>query len=470
MKKIKVRFAPSPTGYLHLGGLRTALVNYLFAKANDGEIILRIEDTDQTRKVDNAVSDFLNVFDQLGIKFDGEAEYQSNRLEIYKEHAQILITNNKAYYAFDTPEELEEMRNDQKASGVRFHYDGKSKYYSKEEIADKLKLGIPYVIRMRVPENEDIIFDDLIRGNIKINTNEIDEQILMKSDGFPTYHFANVVDDHLMGITHVIRAEEWITSVPKHILLYKTFGWDIPIFAHLPWILDDKGKKLSKRFGDVDVQNYLNKGYLPAALINYIALLGWNPGHGNTQEIFSINEIISLFKIENVNKSGAKFDTAKLDWINRRYIQDTNNEDLFTLLIPKFVDEKYKENLKRSFYLLIGYLHKLSDIKLYKAYYENFDLNDYLTDENKEIIANDNFKLVLNKFIEEYDNDIDETIDETMKKLQIKLGLKGKDLYQPIRIAITGEIHGLKLVEIEDLLGSSEIINRIKNAINFNIN
>ena len=463
MNKIKVRFAPSPTGYLHLGGLRTAFINYLFAKANGGEIILRIEDTDQTRKVDNAVEDFLKVFNQLGIKFDGEHYYQSERLEIYKKYAQQLIQENKAYYAFDTPEELEEMRNEQKRLKIAFRYNGASRNYTLAEAEEKIKSGLPYVIRMRVPENQDIIFDDLIRGNIKINTNDIDEQILIRSDGFPTYHFANVVDDHLMGITHVIRAEEWITSVPKHILLYKAFGWDIPIFAHLPWILDDKGKKLSKRFQNVDVQYYLDQGYLPEAILNYIALLGWNPVKGETKEIFSVQEIISLFDVSQINKSGSKFDIAKLDWMNRKYIMNLSNDDLIKLLIPKYVNPEYKDNLIKTIGFLVGYLNKLSDIKNpdYKVYYEKFNLVDYLSkEENLSIVFTPVYYKVLDSFLKNYGDD--NNIDTTMKLIQNELNIKGKELYQPVRIALTGSIHGLKLIEIEELLGRNEIIDRIK--------
>ncbi len=269
-RKVRVRFAPSPTGPLHMGGVRTALYNYLFARKNGGDMILRIEDTDQTRKVEGAIENMIGTLRALDLDIDegpfkgGDLGpyYQSERLDIYKKYCDELLEKGMAYYAFETPEELDEMRKLQQIEGRQTMYDRRARDFTPEEIKEKLDSGIPYVIRLKVPLNEEIIFEDLIRGNIKIETNIIDDQVLLKADGFPTYHLANVIDDHLMEITHIIRGEEWVTSVPKHIILYRAFGWEVPKMAHLPLLLNSDKTKLSKRQGDVAVEDYLKKGYL----------------------------------------------------------------------------------------------------------------------------------------------------------------------------------------------------------------
>ncbi|HQY22082.1 MAG TPA: glutamate--tRNA ligase, partial [Ignavibacteria bacterium] len=283
---VRVRFAPSPTGYVHIGSVRTALFNYLYARNQNGKNILRIEDTDQTRKVEGAVENLVDSLALLGIDFDegpgkdGEAGpyFQSERLEIYKKYCDELLEKKAAYYAFETSEELDEMRKMQQLEGRQTMYDGRARDLTDEEVKANLDKGMPYVIRLKVPRDEEVRFNDVIKGNIKIETNIIDDQILLKSDGFPTYHLANVVDDHLMGITHIIRGEEWVTSVPKHILIYKALGWEVPAMVHVPLILNPDKSKLSKRQGDVAVEDFLKKGYLKEALINFIAMLGWNPG------------------------------------------------------------------------------------------------------------------------------------------------------------------------------------------------
>jgi nondiscriminating glutamyl-tRNA synthetase len=360
MEKIRVRFAPSPTGYMHVGSLRTALYNYLFAQKNGGNLLLRIEDTDRKRFVEGSVEGLINVLNWTGINYtegvyleDGKIEQkgdcgpyiQSERLALYKDYADQLVKDGKAYYCFCEPERLEKMREDQITSKTAPMYD---RYclnnVSAEEVNKNLKSNCPFTIRLKVPENEIIEFNDLIRGKVSIHSKTIDDQVLLKSDGFPTYHLANVIDDHLMGITHVIRAEEWLPSTPKHILLYRAFGWDIPQFAHLPLLLSTDKKKLSKRMGDVAVEDYIKKGYLKEAIINFVTLLGWNPGEGSTQEIFSMEELIEKFDLKHVHKGGAVFDLKKLDWLNAQYIKKLSVSELYTKSLEFWEQKDFYQN------------------------------------------------------------------------------------------------------------------------------
>ncbi len=340
----RVRFAPSPTGYLHVGGLRTALYNYLFAKKHGGTYVLRIEDTDQSRLVEDAVLGLVQSLATMEVQAEEGVLYendkvvekgengpykQSERLSIYREYVDQLVVNGHAYHCFCTAERLDEVRQDMMAKKLPPKYDKHCANLSKEDIQVFLDAGTPHVIRLNITPGEEIVFTDIVRGEVKINTKEIDDQVLLKSDGFPTYHMANVVDDRLMGITHVIRGEEWLPSTPKHILLYKAFGWKLPEFAHLPLLLNPDKSKLSKRQGDVAVEDYLGKGYLKEALLNFVALLGWNPGAGSTQEIFSLEELIAQFDLAHVHKGGAVFDYKKLDWMNGEYIKAMSLDDLY---------------------------------------------------------------------------------------------------------------------------------------------
>ncbi|MDR0968919.1 MAG: glutamate--tRNA ligase [Lentimicrobiaceae bacterium] len=351
MKEIRVRFAPSPTGPLHIGGVRTALYNYLFAKKNNGKIILRIEDTDQTRFVPGAEHYIVESLDWCGIRFD-ESDLvggafgpyrQSDRKTMYKQYCDLLLANGNAYYAFDTVEELDAARKDCEQHKKIFIYNSESRKtlrnslnMSVEEVDSRLKKGEPFVVRFCIPENTEIEMTDLIRGNIKVHSNTLDDKVLFKSDGMPTYHLANIVDDHLMKISHVIRGEEWLPSMPLHILLYKALGWEAPNFAHLPLLLKPDGNgKLSKRDGDrlgfpvfplqwtdpatgLVSSGYRESGYYPEAFVNMLALLGWNPG--TDQELFSMDELIEAFSLERVGKSGAKFDHEKTKWFNHQYL------------------------------------------------------------------------------------------------------------------------------------------------------
>ena len=324
----RVRFAPSPTGYLHVGGLRTALYNYLFAKRNNGTFVLRIEDTDRNRYVEGAVENLIKALNWAGLNYDEGPEVggnfgpylQSERLDIYKKYADELIEKGKAYYCFCTPERLKSLKEEQEKQKLpQAKYDKHCLHLSKEEIANNLAAGIAKVVRLNVEQNHTIKFDDIIREHVEFESNNVDDQVLIKSDGYPTYHLANVVDDHLMKITHVIRGEEWLSSTPKHVLLYDAFGWERPIFAHLPLLLNPDRSKLSKRQGDVAVEDYRDKGYLKDALINFVALLGWNAG--DDKEFYYMDELIYSFSLERVNKAGAVFDLQKLNWLNAEHLQ-----------------------------------------------------------------------------------------------------------------------------------------------------
>jgi glutamyl-tRNA synthetase len=356
MQQIRVRFAPSPTGPLHIGGVRTALYNYLFAKKHGGTFILRIEDTDQTRFVEGAEEYIMDALNWCGIKVDeGIREggkhgpyRQSDKKDVYKQYADLLVEKKDAYYAFDTAEELDKLRTVSEKAGKTFIYNAalrkklkNSFSLSAKECDELLAKGTPYVIRYRMPDNEEINFDDVIRGHIVVNTSTLDDKVLFKSDGMPTYHLANIVDDHLMEISHVIRGEEWLPSLPLHILLYRSFGWEAPSFAHLPLLLKPDGKgKLSKRDGDKmgfpvfplfwpygeTAKGFREEGYYPEAFVNMLALLGWNPG--TEQEIFTMQELVNSFSIDRVHKAGSRFDPEKAKWFNHHYLQQRTNKQL----------------------------------------------------------------------------------------------------------------------------------------------
>lgn len=362
MNKIKTRFAPSPTGYLHVGGLRTALYNFLFAKKNQGNFLLRIEDTDQTRLVKGADKQLIKILKQFDLQYDNKPIYQSKRLKTYQKYAEQLVKDGKAYYCFCTPERLIKMREEQIANKKPPMYDGTCRSLRPEEVGANLKAHKPCVIRLRVPINRDIKFTDLIRGEVSFNTSTIDDQVLMKSDSFPTYHLANVIDDHEMEISHVIRGEEWLPSTPKHILLYEAFSWTPPAFAHLPLLLNPNKTKLSKREGDVAVEDFLQKGYLPEALLNFVALLGWNPGEGSTKEIFSLKELVEAFDLNKINKAGAVFDIEKLNWLNGLYIRKLKVKELAKLCKPYLKQIKNAKLIEKIITVEQERLKKLSDI------------------------------------------------------------------------------------------------------------
>ncbi len=476
-KNFRVRFAPSPTGYLHLGSLRTALFNYLFARHNNGKFILRIEDTDQSRKVEGAVESLINTLNELGLNYDegpvagGEygPYFQSERLKLYRKYCDELLSKGHAYYAFETSEELEEMRRVQQIQGKQTMYDRRGRHLTGNEVKEKLDSGIPYVVRLKVPLDEEIRFSDLIRGNVKIETNQIDDQVLLKSDGYPTYHLANVIDDHLMDITHIIRGEEWLTSVPKHIILYRAFGWDVPQMAHVPLILNPDKTKLSKRQGDVSTEDFLNKGYLKEALVNFMALLGWNPGEGEDREIFSKEDLIKLFTIERVNASGAVFNIDKLNWMNGEYIKSYDPEMLEELIIPYLnnggIDTSDREKTTRVVMAVKGYINRLDEAPEHaKVYYQDVSLSAV----KKEILENSDAQKILSILKSKIVSLLEITTDNfkpLISEIQKETGIKGKGLFMPIRLALTGEEHGPELGLIAYVLGKEEVISRLETAI-----
>ncbi|HDR04113.1 MAG TPA: glutamate--tRNA ligase [Candidatus Marinimicrobia bacterium] len=468
-----VRFAPSPTGWLHVGGLRTALYNYLFARQSGGKFILRIEDTDKTRYVPGAVDKLIESLKQMGINYDagpGKNDdfgpyIQSERLPLYHKEAQRLLENAKAYRCFCSSERLEALRSQQIARGEAPGYDGKCRSISPAEsntLADKE----PFVIRLKTPLSGEISFKDIIRGNITVEYSKIDDQVLMKSDGYPTYHLANVVDDHYMEVSHVIRGEEWLPSLPKHLLLYQYLGWNPPLFAHLPLLLNSDRSKLSKRQGDVAVEDYLLNGYLPEALNNYLALLGWNPG--TDEEFFSMAQLIELFSLERVNKSGAVFDPVKLKWMNSRYIQQLSPEKI-TKIVEPFIKNCQLTSEKTAIIVpaLQNNIQTLSDMpdEIKKLQTAPQKPND---DEALTLINAGSTRLLFEAFIQECENLQIMTalkFKETMKLVQKRHSIKGKLLWMPIRLALTGEMHGPDLASISAFLDVKEITKRMKAAL-----
>jgi glutamyl-tRNA synthetase len=345
---IRVRFAPSPTGYLHVGGLRTALYNYLFARKHGGTFLLRIEDTDRARYVEGAVDNLIDTLHWAGLDFDegpgkdgGVGPYvQSERLGLYKQHAEELHRSGHAYYCFCTAERLDAMRKEREALKLSPKYDRHCASLTEADVAERIAAGAPHVLRMKVPDGTVVRFHDVIRQEVEFSSDGIDDQVLLKSDGYPTYHLANVVDDHLMGISHVIRGEEWLSSTPKHILLYGYFGWTPPVFAHLPLLLNPDRSKLSKRQGDVAVEDYRAKQFLKEALVNFVALLGWNPG--DEREIFLLDDLVKEFSLERVGKSGAIFNQDKLSWLNEQHLRRKSDAELLPVLQAELAASRFQ--------------------------------------------------------------------------------------------------------------------------------
>lgn len=471
--KTITRFAPSPTGYLHIGGLRTALYNYLFAKNQKGKFILRIEDTDRSRHIKDADKQLVSTIKSFGLNFDKGPIYQSKRLKQYKKFTDQLVKKKKAYYCFCSKERLDTLRETQEKNKQVPKYDRHCLNLSDEEIQEKLKNKESYVIRMRLPDNENIIFNDLVYGEVKINSNDLDDQVLIKSDGFPTYHLAVVVDDHDMNITHVIRGEEWLPSTPKHIILYKMFNWSIPNFVHLPLLLNPDRSKLSKRQGDVAVEDFLKKGYLPQALINYVAFLGWNPK--TEKEIYSTQELINDFAIEKINKSGAIFDIDKLNWINATYIRNIVENK-----IKNKKDYKYIVNFAKN---VIPQTNRIEDIlKIFSSRLNNIqelkELSSFvfaLPDYNKEMLifkkSDKNLTMrglesvlkILTQVEEGNWNEVNlnNVLNNALKEQNLAPG----DIFWPIRSALSGLEKSPSPAELLWLLGKIESLNRIKIAI-----
>jgi len=495
-KQVRVRFAPSPTGPLHIGGVRTALFNYLFAKKNNGVFYLRIEDTDQNRFVPGAEAYIMEALQWLGIapsetvgKNEKHGPYrQSERKEIYKKYAEQLINSGWAYYAFDTAEALDAHRKQHEAEGKTFIYNWNNRekldtslVISKEETHKRIADGVDYVIRFKTPINETLHLHDIIRGDIKFDTNLLDDKVLFKADGMPTYHLANIVDDHLMETSHVIRGEEWLPSMPLHSLLYKAFGWEAPEFAHLPLILKPIGNgKLSKRDGDKMgfpvfplewkteegiSSGYREKGFYPEAVVNFLALLGWNDG--TEQEIFTLEELCAKFDLNRVHKAGAKFDPEKNKWFNHHYLQEQSNESL---------EKAFKAILiEKGISTSIDVLKIVSLIKERANFVSEFwELSDYffVAPTTYDEKASKNWKeetpnlmqqliLVIEKIDDFTSVNIESIVKDWMTKNEIGMG----KIMQPFRLSLVGALKGPHLFDIIEVIGKQETINRIEKAI-----
>jgi len=476
---LRVRFAPSPTGYLHIGGLRTALYNFLFAKNKNGKLILRIEDTDRKRFVEGAVENLIDTLSWAGISFDegpdigGEyAPYlQSERLHIYKELAQKLISDGKAYYCFCTPERLEKLKEEQQKQKLpQAKYDKHCLHLSQSEIKQKLISKNPFVIRLNVKPDQKVIFNDVIRESVEFDTNNIDDQVLIKSDGYPTYHLANVVDDHLMKITHVIRGEEWLSSTPKHIILYDYFGWDKPVFSHLPLLLNPDKSKLSKRQGDVAVEDYRGKGYLKEALINFVSLLGWN--YGDDKEFYEMDELIEKFSLERVHKAGAVFNLEKLNWLNYEHLRRKPDSEVLKMLRVEIVKSEFRSNIYSDDYLLKVISAMKERVSFVKEYLTKspyfFSAPDFYEEQNLKKRWKDDSAELLNKLkarFEQLENpskeDFEKALDETASQINVGKG----QLVHPLRIAVSGVGEGPGVYDIVSVLGKDETISRINAAL-----
>ena len=500
MNEIRVRFAPSPTGPLHIGGVRTALYNYLFAKKNNGKMILRIEDTDQTRFVPGAEQYIVESLDWCGIRFD-ESDLvggtfgpyrQSDRKAIYKQYCDLLLANGNAYYAFDTAEELDAMRKDYEQQKKTFIYNSESRKtlrnslnMNAEEVDSLLKKGEPFVVRFRIPENAEIEMTDLIRGNIKVQSNTLDDKVLFKSDGMPTYHLANIVDDHLMKISHVIRGEEWLPSMPLHILLYQAFGWEAPAFAHLPLLLKPDGNgKLSKRDGDrlgfpvFPLQwtdpatgnvssGYRESGYYPESFVNMLALLGWNPG--TDQELFSMNELIEAFSLERVGKSGAKFDHEKTKWFNHQYLIRKSDNEIGKEYFEWLTDKKVNTTIEFATKVVALVKERVNFV--HELWNESFFFFEAPTSYDEQVVkkrwkensANQMRELIslLSEIHDFSTENIDASLHNWINEKAYSMGV----VMNVLRLLLVGTSKGPHLADIMTLLGKEETIRRIESGI-----
>ncbi len=504
--KVRVRFAPSPTGPLHIGGVRTALFNYLFAKKHGGEFILRIEDTDQNRYVEGAEQYIIDSLYWCGIPFDEGpgsepiSKYgpyrQSERKSLYKKYAEELVANGHAYYAFDTPEELDYHRKDHETKGKTFIYNWHNRLklknslsLSDSETKEKLASGHDYVLRFKSPKDEKLLLNDIIRGQIEIDTNVLDDKVLFKSDGMPTYHLANIVDDHLMEISHVIRGEEWLPSLALHHQLYNAFGWKAPEFAHLPLIMKPVGKgKLSKRDGEKmgfpvfplswgESVGYREAGYFPEAVVNFLALLGWNPG--TEKELFNLEELVETFSLERVHKSGARFDPEKTKWYNHQYMQLKGNREL-ALEFKHLLNPKLKSLRQEGVDCVepdIAFLEKvISLIKERATFVSDFwDLGDFFFVAPSNYAENavkkqwkEDTPAILTELVAIVENvdgynsiNLENSVKDWIAQKELSFG----KVMPPLRLVIVGDMKGPHLFDIMELIGKEESVARIRKAL-----
>ena len=477
-KKVRTRFAPSPTGYMHIGNLRTALFEYLIAKHEGGDFILRIEDTDQGRLVEGATDIIYDTLKAVGLQHDEGPDIggdhgpyvQSQRLPMYKKYAEELVELGGAHYCFCSEEEIERQRKEAESLGISFKYDDPCKHISLEEAKARVAAGEPYVIRQTIKNNQETYFDDEVYGRIEVDSDVLDEQILIKSDGFPTYNFANIIDDHQMEITHVVRGNEYLSSTPKYNLIYQAYGWDIPTYVHVPPVMKDEHHKLSKRNGDASFQDLVAKGYLPQAILNYIALLGWSPE--SDQEIYTLEELIQVFNIARISKSPAIFDIDKLTWMNGVYLRNMSVEEFHALILPILQKSIHRKvDLMAVARILQPRIDILSQIE------ESVDFIDELPEYDCQMYIHKKMKTtpeISLKALEAAraaladleDWSSEETIHELLLSLPKQLEMKNGQVLWPIRTAITGkQFTPGGAIELTYILGKEEVLARIDNGI-----
>ncbi|MDA3128893.1 glutamate--tRNA ligase [Aliibacillus thermotolerans] len=482
-KEVRVRFAPSPTGHLHIGGARSALFNYLFAKSQGGKFIVRIEDTDQARNVSDATEKLMNSLKWLGIEWDESvdiggpyAPYQSmERLSIYEKYLQELLDSGKAYYDYMTEEELQKEREEQLARGEAPKYSGRDRDLTEEQRQAYEAQGLKPVVRFRVPEGEQIVIEDAVRGKVTFETDDIGDFVIARRDGIPTYNFAVVVDDHLMKISHVIRGEEHLSNTPRQALVYEAFGWEKPVFAHASLILNEDRQKMSKRDESIIqfVEQYKELGYLPEAIVNFLALLGWSPG--GEEEIFSLKELEEQFSLERVSKAPAIFDTDKLAWMNNQYVKQADLDRLTKLAIPHLqkagklpeeLDDEQYEWTKKLVGIYQEQMHYAAEIVELTSLFFKREIT--YNEEAKEVLQAEGAKEVLTQFMEEMQAVNEFTpaeIKSATKRTQKATGQKGKNLFMPIRVATTGETRGPELPVAISLLGKEVAMARLEKAV-----
>ena len=471
---VRTRFAPSPTGYMHLGNLRSALYTFLFARANNGKFILRIEDTDRERYVEGAVDVIYRTLKSIGMDWDEGPDIggdygpyvQSERKDLYLPYAKELVKKKKAYYCFCTEEELQQRRDEAAARGETFKYDKHCLHLSEEEVQARLDAGMPYVIRQNVPEHGEASFDDVLYGHIAVDCSDLDDMILIKADGMPTYNFANVIDDHTMGITHVMRGNEYLSSTPKYNLLYDAFGWEKPVYIHMTPIMRDATHKLSKRDGDAYFEDYINKGYLKEAIVNYVALLGWNPG--DEREFFTIDELIKAFSVEGMSKSPAIFDVNKLTWMNAEYIRRLTPEQFTEYALPYYekagIKTDHTDVLARILQPRTEVFTQIPEMVDFLAALPDYDVELFTNKKSKtnpEVAAK-----VLDMAIaalEALPDWEEQQIHDTLLNLAAANEMKNGTMLWPVRIAMAGkQVTPGGAIEIAVLLGRDESLRRLK--------
>ncbi len=483
-KKIRVSYAPSPTGYQHIGGVRTALFNYLFAKASGGDFILRIEDTDRTRFFEGALEDIFDTFKWLGIDYDEgpdkggpyEPYFQSLRIDVYKKYAQELIDKGHAYYCFCSSERLDALRKEQEEKKLQQGYDRHCRNLTKEQVDELLNQGKTPVIRFKAPLEGKTIVEDKLFDRVEVDNSTLQDFILIKSDGFPTYHMANIVDDHIMQITHVLRAQEWLPSTPNHVLLYRAFGWEPPVFCHLPMVMGEDGRKLSKRHGATQMKEFRNQGYLAEAVVNFVVLLGW--AYNATDEMFTLDELKKIFDIEKINKSPAVFNYAKLKWFNGVYIRKLSMDKLLEYVLPLYKEKGLVENdpsaeelsyLKKVLPLVQERIELINDAPLLSDFmfgglpeYKTWDrIIPKNVDETVVLKILEDAKVIL----QDLGKAPDEDLQHKLYELSGKYGVKAGAVFMPVRIAVTGVDKSPELFPVMNVLGVERVLKRIAAAI-----